>query len=208
MKGKFIVPLAVLILLTAIAPLVFAEPPKLSPTLDDNSQAEVAFIAPDIDEGVEPDLDGGANGLSYDFLKRAVSFKNESYSAEAPAYMKVTSTLPWTVSVSITPFAQTAHPSLKTIEGFTIDLDPSGITNYYPEATGIASVAQQTISAIDIEGNPIPPGTHGAESKAIAQGTMGVWNVQIPAVLNVLGDNAHVGGAIAEINWIFAQTKP
>ncbi|MCL2279418.1 MAG: WxL domain-containing protein [Oscillospiraceae bacterium] len=210
MKKILIALITTLALLMAIAPIVLADDgePAPPPTLSDDSQAEVTFLAPSVDEGVKPDPDGGINGLSYDFAERTVSFQNESYSAVNPAYMRVTSTLPWTVSVSITPFVQAAAPTMKTIEGFTINLNPSIITNHHPGASGSASVASQVIGAADGGGNPVPVGTHGAISRPIAQGTMGIWNLQIPAVLNVLGNTAHVGGATAEINWIFVQTTP
>jgi len=210
MKKIIIAFITTLTLLAAIAPIVFADDgePTQPPSLGDDSQAEVTFIAPSVDEGVTPDPDGGVNGLNYDFAERTVSFQNENYNAVNPAYMRVTSTLPWTVSASITPFAQTAEPTTKTIEGFTINLNPIDITNHYLGAVGTASVTPQIISAADSEGNTLPVGVHGAKSRPIAQGTMGVWNLQIPAVLNVLGNTAHVGGATAEINWIFVQTAP
>jgi len=210
MKKILITLITTLALLMVMVPIVFADgsEPAPPPTLSDDSQAEVAFIAPDADEGITPNPDGGINGLNYDFGERSVSFRNESYDAVNPAYMRVTSTLPWTVSVSITPFVQTADPTVKTIEGFTINLNPGSITNHHPGAVGTASVTPQVISATDSEGNPIRVGAHGVKSKPLAQGTLGIWNLQIPAVLNVLGNTAHVGGATAEINWIFVQTTP
>jgi hypothetical protein len=174
----------------------------------DTSQAEATFTAPDINEGAEPNPEGGINGLDYDFSERSVSFSNMSYDATAPAYMKITSTLPWSVSVSITPFAQTPGLTEKTIEGFTMNLNPTAITNLYPDTQSSATVSQQVLRALDSEGNPTQIGIQGAKTPPIAEGGMGVWTLQIPATLNVLGNTAHIGSATAQINWIFIQVKP
>jgi len=212
MKKKLITIITALALIVAVAPIVFAndDTEAQKQNIDDESQAKIAFRAPNIDEGIEADPDGGLNGLNYDFAERTVSFQNESYEAINPAYMRITSTLPWTVSASITPFTKTktAYPTEKTIEGFTLKLQPETITNHHAGAVGTASVTTQTIRAFDGGGNAVEIGVHGAKSKPIAQGTMGVWNLQIPATLDVLGNTAHVGGATAQINWIFVQTTP
>jgi len=205
----------IIILLTAqiLAPGVLAngsppQEPQEPPSLSDSSQAEATFRAPDVDEGIEPNPDGGLNGLDYDFLERSVSFLNMSYDAVAPAYMRVTSTLPWSVSVSITPFAQTSRPTEKTIEGFTINLNPTAITSLHPDTPGTATVTPQVLRSLDSEGRPVQVGIHGAATPPIAQGGVGVWNLQIPATLNVLGNTAHIGAATAQINWIFVRTTP
>ncbi|MCL2247896.1 MAG: hypothetical protein FWC13_01350 [Oscillospiraceae bacterium] len=213
MKHKIKNPLTVIaiILTTQLLTLgVFADSslPQEPPHLSDSSQAEATFSSPDVNEGIEPNPDGGINGLNYDFLERSVNFLNVSYDAAAPAYMRVTSTLPWSVSVSITPFAQTAALNEKTIEGFTMNLNPTAITSLHPDTQSSATVTPQVLRALDSEGNPTQVGVQGANTPPIAQGGVGIWNLQIPAVLNVLGSTAHVGSATAQINWIFVQTVP